>query len=84
MIFFASTTMTRSDGHTARFWDDRWIDGRSIREIAPALYACIPKRRRQARTMSDGLRDNSWARDIHCAFGVQEVGEYLQLWLRVT
>lgn len=76
--------MTLGDGHTARFWDDRWIDGRSIREIAPALYACIPKRRRQARSVADGLRDNSWARVIHGVVGVQEVGEYLQLWLRVT
>ncbi|XP_071674726.1 putative ribonuclease H protein At1g65750 [Lolium perenne] len=43
-LLFASTTMTLGDGRTARFWDDRWIDGRSIRDIAPALYACIPKR----------------------------------------
>uniref|UniRef100_A0A452YA34 Uncharacterized protein n=1 Tax=Aegilops tauschii subsp. strangulata TaxID=200361 RepID=A0A452YA34_AEGTS len=42
-IFFASTYMMIVDGLTAKFWEDRWISGRSISEIAPLLYACIPK-----------------------------------------
>jgi hypothetical protein len=27
-----------------RFWEDRWIDGQSVSQIAHGLYACIPKR----------------------------------------
>jgi hypothetical protein len=42
-LFFASTTMSLGDGRTARFWEDRWIDGKSTRELVPHLYACIPK-----------------------------------------
>jgi hypothetical protein len=64
-LFFASTYMTIGDGRTALFWEDRWIAGRSISEIAPRLYACIPKRRRHTRLVDDGLLANSWARDIH-------------------
>jgi hypothetical protein len=57
--------MTIGDGRTALLWEDRWIAGRSISEIAPRLYACIPKRRRHTRLVDDGLLANSWARDIH-------------------
>jgi hypothetical protein len=82
-LFFASTTMILGNSHTAKFWDDRWLDGRSVKEIAPSLHACIPKRRRKSRTVADGLQDNRWARDIHGTLGIQEIGEYLQLWQRV-
>lgn len=30
---------------TALFWEDRWIEGKSVNEIAPKLYVYIPKRR---------------------------------------
>jgi hypothetical protein len=79
-LFFASTTMTVGDGQTAIFWEDRWIHGRSISEIAPELYSCIPKRRRKHRTVADGLQANNWARDIQGVIGVHEIGQYLRIW----
>lgn len=79
-FFFASTTMTLGDGLTAKFWEDRWIQGRSVREIAPLLYSCIPKRRRKQRTVADGLTAHRWAQDICGVIGIQEVGQYLTLW----
>jgi hypothetical protein len=82
-LFFASTTMVLGDGRTALFWEDRWLDGRSISEIAPLLYACIPKRRRRIRMVADGLLNHSWARDIHGTIGIPEIGEYLLLWRRL-
>jgi hypothetical protein len=66
--FFASTHLIPGDGQTGRFWEDRWINGHTVREIAPQLYACIPKRRRKSRTIAAGLQGNSWARDIHSVF----------------
>uniref|UniRef100_A0A453BG15 Reverse transcriptase zinc-binding domain-containing protein n=1 Tax=Aegilops tauschii subsp. strangulata TaxID=200361 RepID=A0A453BG15_AEGTS len=48
-FFFASTTMQIGNSMEALFWEDRWIDGRSVRETAPLLYACIPKRRHKLR-----------------------------------
>lgn len=60
-FFFASTTMQLGNGTVALFWEDRWIGGRSVHEIAPLLYACIPKRHRKLRTVVDGLGDNRWA-----------------------
>jgi hypothetical protein len=72
--------MQIGDGRKALFWEDRWLNGRSIGEIAPLLYACIPKRRRKLRTVVDGLQDHAWARDIHGTLGLHEIGQYLMLW----
>jgi len=37
-LFFASTYMSLGDGRTAKFVEDRWLQGRSILEIAPQLH----------------------------------------------
>jgi hypothetical protein len=82
-FFFTSTITVVGDGRTARFWEDRWIEGRSVREIAPLLYSCVPKRRRRTRTVADGLTANLWAQDIHGVLGIHEIGQYLTLWRRL-
>jgi hypothetical protein len=56
--FFASTTMVVGNGQKALFWEDRWIDGCAVCEIAPRLYNCIPKRRRKIRIVAQGLQGN--------------------------
>uniref|UniRef100_A0A453RUS1 Reverse transcriptase zinc-binding domain-containing protein n=1 Tax=Aegilops tauschii subsp. strangulata TaxID=200361 RepID=A0A453RUS1_AEGTS len=71
--------MVIGNGLTTLLWEDRWINGQSVCELLPNLYDCIPKRRRTARTMADGLNGNSWARDIHGNLGLHEIGQYLQL-----
>ena len=78
--FSASTTMSIGNGLTALFWEDRWINGQSVLDIAPLLHQCIPKQRRKTRTMADGLNGNTWARDIQGTIGIHEIGQYLMLW----
>lgn len=65
---------------SALFWEDRWLNGWSVDELMPALYSCIPKRRRKVRTVAEGLHGNAWARDIHGVLSIHEIGQYLQLW----
>uniref|UniRef100_A0A453I526 Reverse transcriptase zinc-binding domain-containing protein n=1 Tax=Aegilops tauschii subsp. strangulata TaxID=200361 RepID=A0A453I526_AEGTS len=76
-LFWASTSMVVGNGLTALLWEGRWIN---IRELLPNLYSCIPKRRRTARTVADGLNGNSWAHDIHGNLGMHEIAQYLKLW----
>jgi hypothetical protein len=83
-VFFASTSMAIGNGRTALFWEDRWIGGRAVSELAPQLYDCVPKRRRKTTTVAAGLEANSWARDIHGVLGVHEVGQYLCLWQAIA
>jgi hypothetical protein len=49
-LFFASTLMA--------LWEDCWINCQSVRELAPQLYSCIPKRRRKIKTVAEGLADH--------------------------
>jgi uncharacterized protein YodC (DUF2158 family) len=53
--FAASTSMVVGNGESALFWEDRWLDGKSIKEMAPKVYALVPKRRRKARTVREAL-----------------------------
>uniref|UniRef100_A0A8I6X6V4 Reverse transcriptase zinc-binding domain-containing protein n=1 Tax=Hordeum vulgare subsp. vulgare TaxID=112509 RepID=A0A8I6X6V4_HORVV len=83
-LFYVSTSMVVGDGLTTLFWEDRWLHGQSIRELAPLLYLCIPKNRRKARTVAEGIGGNAWARDIRGVVGLQEIGQYLLTWQLVT
>jgi hypothetical protein len=38
-LFFASTTMALGNSQSAKLWEDRWINGWSVRKLAPQLYA---------------------------------------------
>lgn len=66
--------MAIGDGTTALFWEDRWLGGQSIRELAPMLFQCIPKHRRKSRTVAEALAVKSWARDIHGLLSLPEIG----------
>jgi hypothetical protein len=79
-LFQASTTRAVGNGQKVLFWEDRWINGEAVSDIAPDLYKCIPKRRRKIGTVAQGLLANSWARDIHGTIGLHEIGQYIQLW----
>lgn len=49
-------------------------------EIAPRLFAAIPKRLIKIRTVREALNANSWILDIKGALTVQVLLEYLKLW----
>jgi hypothetical protein len=82
-VFAASTYMVVGDGTSTLFWEDRWMDGQSIREIAPEVYALIPKRRRRQRTVHQALVERSWISDIVGAPSALALWQYVQLWIRL-
>jgi hypothetical protein len=47
--------MLVGDGETVLLWVDKWLDGTAIRDIAPDLFALIPKRARKHRTVREAL-----------------------------
>jgi hypothetical protein len=83
-LFFASTYMEVGNGSKALFWEDRWIQGKAVRELVPQLYSCVPKRRRKTTTVAAGLEANNWARDMHGVLGMHEVSQYLCLWQAIA
>jgi hypothetical protein len=71
--------MVVSDVESALFWEDRWLDGKYIKEMAPEVYALVPKRRRKARTVREALVACSWIPDIVGAPGALAMWQYVQL-----
>ena len=59
-------------GHGAQsahtlFWMDIWIHGHKIETLAPRLFALVPNRRANKRTVLEVLSDNTWIGDLHGA-----------------
>jgi len=79
-MFNASITVDVGNGQRTFFWTDRWIHGRAIKEIAPALLATVPPKVQKQRTVAQGLLNRTWVKDITGALTVQVLVEYLQIW----
>jgi hypothetical protein len=79
MFFKASVSCLVDDGSSILFWDDPWLDGRSIQDFAPDLWAVVPKRFRCSRTVASALLGNTWICDIVGPYTVPVLVQYVQL-----
>ena len=66
------------------FWEDRWLDGMRIQEIAPTIYGMIPRRTRLTRSVAQAVQNGSWASEVGPNIGEGALQEYLQLWIKVS
>jgi hypothetical protein len=70
--FFFSTSIQIGDGNNTPFWEGRWINGMSPKEMAPSLY-CMTRLKR--RTFAQESRNNNWIRnlqDVNCTAHLEE------------
>jgi hypothetical protein len=65
------------------FWRDRWIEGRSAHDIAPALSGKVRTRAYNAKTVAQALTENRWVLDISGVLTDQEARECIRLWLAI-
>ena len=78
--FFSIALKTEvGDGSRTLFWTDRWIHGQCIADLAPRLFAIIPRYKVQRRTVQEGLTNRTWVLDIQGALSVGAIIDYLQL-----
>ena len=75
--------MVVGDGTSTLFWQDSWIHGCCVQQIAPAVFASVPRAKSRSRTVASGLADHAWVSDIIGALTVQVFLQYLELWERV-
>jgi hypothetical protein len=79
---FLSTVLILEVGngtHTL-FWTDKWILGQRVSDLAPRLFAILPKRIANNRTVLETLTNIKWISDINGALSVGAIVDYLQLW----
>jgi hypothetical protein len=67
------------DGNNTLFWQDRWIDGKSINDLGPLITALIPTRVAGKRTVHEALDNMRWVTDIHGTVWLQLILQLLEL-----
>jgi hypothetical protein len=80
MTFFkASSICLVGDGCSTMFWSNTWLNGISIANWAPDLFAAVHPRRRGSRKVREALMHNAWMRDIIGALTVSVLIQYVCL-----
>ena len=79
-LFEAAITTEVGNGANTKFWTDRWLQGSSIKLLAPNLFATVPKRRVKKRIVQEALMDNQWVHDIQGHHSVEVLSEFLDIW----
>jgi hypothetical protein len=68
------------DGSYTLFWKDRWLNGRGVKDIAPAIYCLVPKRIRNTRKVKEVVQNFRWVADFREALTATVLMEYLELY----
>jgi hypothetical protein len=75
-VFEAATSSVLGDGASTFFWIDHWLPDGRLKDLAPHLFALIPKRLSRSRLVKDCF-DGGWLDDILADLDAQAIGELL-------
>jgi hypothetical protein len=65
------------NGANTLFWSDRWLEGRSVSEVAPEVYRKVHKKVMCSRTLAQALDNISWVRDFKPPLSLVGLQQYL-------
>lgn len=82
-LFTSATKATVGDGNLILFWEDRWLNGSRLEEIAPLVYATVSPRAKTSRLLKDALSSEVWVTDIRPDLSFEALMQYLTLWHRI-
>lgn len=79
-LFVASVCSVVGNGANTLFWTDKWLQGQSLLQIAPALINRVPANIRRRRSVQAALTANGWVHDISGSLTAQVLFEFLLVW----
>jgi hypothetical protein len=79
-FFRASTYTVLGDGNTSLFWEDRWLNGADVAELAPNLVKQVPGAIRRSLSVRQGLSNRDWTHFITGALTDMLIAEFFDLW----
>jgi hypothetical protein len=68
------------DGKSTNFWTGRWLQEKTIQDLAPTLHAAIPKSIAKKRSVNEALEDLKWVDDIRGSLQAQALLKFLLIW----
>ncbi|GJN41102.1 hypothetical protein PR202_gn00429 [Eleusine coracana subsp. coracana] len=83
-IFSMAVTTELGDGRNTLFWQDRWILGQRLEDVAPLIHSIVPKRIVGKQTVGEALTTMVWIQDIHGVAIVEIIEEFMALCNVVT
>ncbi|KAF8694252.1 hypothetical protein HU200_038390 [Digitaria exilis] len=75
-LFRTSTIISLGNGQRTRFWHDRWLQGKSPKEIAPDLYKLAW---RKNENVAASLTNGQWKRGLRHLSTTEEINQYVEL-----
>jgi hypothetical protein len=67
------------DGNRLCFWTDRWLEGRSILQLAPNLISFVSPGALSL-TVANTLEDDAWVAGIRGSPSIPAIAEFLDVW----
>jgi hypothetical protein len=80
-LFFCSTTVSIGDGRSTAFWEARWLNGISPKEIAPNLYNLARYKRRK---VSTEMQSSNRIKNLTGINSQALIQEYILLYLALS
>jgi hypothetical protein len=68
------------DGKSTNFWTGRWLQEKTIQDLAPTLHAAIPKSIAKKRSVNEALEDLKWVDDIRGSLQAQALLKFPLIW----
>lgn len=63
-LFKASVMVTVGNGGKTLFWEDRWLEGRSVHGPVPSVVKLVNPSTRKHRTVAQALSEHTWISDL--------------------
>ena len=79
-MFAASVVSIVGDDNTTVFWTDRWLQGNSVDNLAPALISHVPKQIQSRRTVKEALTSQRGIDDIRGILPSRAFLEFILIW----
>jgi hypothetical protein len=73
-LFQASTEITIGNGKKATFWQNRWLQGKALKDIVRLLFNLAHFKRR---SVEKELKNNNWIQSVRCMGTTAPVYELL-------
>jgi hypothetical protein len=72
------------NGRRVLFWQDRWIEGKMVYDIAPLVLELVSTRNCNHRTVDDALDANRWMLDISKPLSPLAALQCVKLWISLA